>query len=264
MEVLKQPELGQSILTLRQKKKITLEELVEICNINVRTLQRIEAGEVTPRDYTIRIILDALDYNFEQVESSILKKSAIKNLQMGWIAGIVYFVFGIFEIVVDYERFEEGLPYYFPLLYTTVKIIVTISFIFFMLGFFEVGKSYKSSLLKITAFLMMGSFIVIELYDIISVFEDISADEFLLIKGSEAVIFGGVELIFGIALFRLNSNLGSVPKLAGIFEIIAGVFFITFILAFLGLVVLIPATILEIILLYKAYDILNKGDQEII
>jgi transcriptional regulator with XRE-family HTH domain len=30
MEILKQPELGQSILALRQKKKITQEELVEL------------------------------------------------------------------------------------------------------------------------------------------------------------------------------------------------------------------------------------------
>jgi len=259
MEILKQPELGKSILALRQKKKITQEELVEICNINVRTLQRIEAGEVTPRDYTIRIILDALDYNFEQVESSILKKTAIKRLQAAWIAGIIYFVFGIFEIIVDYERFEDGLPYYFPLLYTGIKIIVMAAFVFFMFGFFEIGKNYKNSLLKISAFLMMGSFVVIELYDIVSVFSEMTSEEFLLIKGSEAVIFGGVDIIFGIALFRLDRELGSTPKLAGIFEIIAGACFITFVLGFLGLIVLIPATILEIILLYKAYDILQKG-----
>jgi len=260
MEILKQPELGQSILGLRQKKKITQEELVEICNINVRTLQRIEAGEVTPRDYTIRIILDALDYNFEQVESAILKKTSIKRLQVAWIAGIVYFVFGIFETVVDYERFGDSLPYYFPLLYTGVKIIVLISFIAFMFGFFEVGKYYKSALLKISAFLMMGSFVVIELYDIISVFSAMTSEEFLLIKGSEAVIFGGIDIIFGIALFRLDKSLGLLPKVAGIFEIIVGAFFISFVLAFFGLLVLIPATILEIVLLYKAYDLLEANE----
>jgi len=259
MEILKQPKLGQSILELRQKKKITQEELVEICNINVRTLQRIEAGEVTPRDYTVRIILDALDYNFEQVESSILKKTAIKRLQAAWIAGIIYFVFGIFETIVDYQRFEDGLPYYFPLLYIGVKIIVSAAFLFFMFGFFEIGKSYKSPLLKITAFLMMGSFVVIELYDIVSVFSEMTSEEFLLIKGSEGVIFGGVDIIFGIALFRLGW-LGIVPKLAGIFEIIAGAFFVTFVLGFLGLIVLIPATILEIILLYQCFDKVNSNN----
>src|ERR1035437_4976339 len=58
-----QPELGKRIAELRKAKGFTQEELVEKCNINVRTLQRIESGEVTPWSYTIRTIFTALDYN---------------------------------------------------------------------------------------------------------------------------------------------------------------------------------------------------------
>lgn len=57
-----QPDLGKKIAELRKAKGLTQEELVEECNLNVRTLQRIESGEVTPRSYTIRIIFNALDY----------------------------------------------------------------------------------------------------------------------------------------------------------------------------------------------------------
>ncbi|MCS5489833.1 helix-turn-helix domain-containing protein [Algoriphagus limi] len=46
---MKQPELGKKISELRKAKGMTQEELVEKCNLNVRTIQRIEAGEVTPR-----------------------------------------------------------------------------------------------------------------------------------------------------------------------------------------------------------------------
>ena len=60
---MKQPELGQKIIELRKKKGLTQEELVEKCNINVRTLQRIESGEVNPRNFTIKIIFETLDYN---------------------------------------------------------------------------------------------------------------------------------------------------------------------------------------------------------
>jgi transcriptional regulator with XRE-family HTH domain len=42
--IMKQPELGQKILKLRKQKGFTQEELVAQCNINVRTIQRIEAG----------------------------------------------------------------------------------------------------------------------------------------------------------------------------------------------------------------------------
>ena len=60
---MKQPELGKKIAELRKAKGLTQEELVQKCNLSVRTLQRIESGEVTPRSYTIRIIFAALDYN---------------------------------------------------------------------------------------------------------------------------------------------------------------------------------------------------------
>src|SRR5690606_18102453 len=62
--IMKQPELGLKIVELRKAKGLTQEELVERCNINVRTIQRIEAGEVTPRSYTIKSIMAALGYDF--------------------------------------------------------------------------------------------------------------------------------------------------------------------------------------------------------
>lgn len=58
-----QPNLGKRIADLRKAKGLTQEELVQKCNISVRTLQRIESGEGSPRSYTLRIILDALDYS---------------------------------------------------------------------------------------------------------------------------------------------------------------------------------------------------------
>lgn len=57
-----QPELGKKIAELRKAKGLTQEELVEKCNLSVRTLQRIESGEVTPRSYTLKTIFAALEY----------------------------------------------------------------------------------------------------------------------------------------------------------------------------------------------------------
>lgn len=64
---MKQPELGKKISELRKEKGLTQEELVDLCNINVRTIQRIEAGEVTPRSYTLKTILKALDCDLEEI-----------------------------------------------------------------------------------------------------------------------------------------------------------------------------------------------------
>ena len=65
--IMKQPELGRKISELRTAKGLTQEELVEKCNISVRTIQRIEAGEVTPRSYTVKTILAALDYDLSKI-----------------------------------------------------------------------------------------------------------------------------------------------------------------------------------------------------
>ena len=67
--IMQQPELGLKISELRKSKGYTQEELVEKCNISVRTIQRIEAGEVTPRSYTIKTILSALDYDLKAIQN---------------------------------------------------------------------------------------------------------------------------------------------------------------------------------------------------
>ena len=58
-----QPNLGKKIAELRQAKGLTQEELAKKCNLSVRTIQRIETAEVTPRSYTIKLIFTNLDYD---------------------------------------------------------------------------------------------------------------------------------------------------------------------------------------------------------
>ena len=67
---MKQPELGRKILELRKQKGFTQEELVEHCNINVRTIQRIEAGEVMPRSFTLKTILNVLGEDLDNLKST--------------------------------------------------------------------------------------------------------------------------------------------------------------------------------------------------
>jgi transcriptional regulator with XRE-family HTH domain len=97
-ELMKQPELGRKILELRKAKGFTQEELVIKCNINVRTIQRIEAGEVTPRSYTVKIILEALGYDLNtiQVKESennfnLATNQDTRFLKTAFFMGIVYF-----------------------------------------------------------------------------------------------------------------------------------------------------------------------------
>ncbi len=47
-------------MELRKQHGLTQEELAEKCAVNIRSIQRIEAGDVNPRAYTRRILAAAL------------------------------------------------------------------------------------------------------------------------------------------------------------------------------------------------------------
>ena len=81
-----QPELGQKIVALRKQKGLTQEELVEACGLNVRTLQRIETGEVNPRSHTVRLIFQALDYAPE-----VMPQKEQPGIPTGWKAKVLKF-----------------------------------------------------------------------------------------------------------------------------------------------------------------------------
>jgi len=59
-----QPDLGRKVTELRQQKGLTQEQLAERCEVNPRTIQRIENGEVDPRTYTLQCLSRELDFDF--------------------------------------------------------------------------------------------------------------------------------------------------------------------------------------------------------
>ena len=95
--IMKQPDLGKKIIELRKAKGLTQEELVNICNLNVRTLQRIEAGEVTPRIYTIKTIFAALDFDLHVVQGSNLKGSPDRRLSR-WLRQFLWYCKDLFNL----------------------------------------------------------------------------------------------------------------------------------------------------------------------
>src|SRR5687768_11452108 len=62
--------LHERVLAARRKKGFTQEELAELAKVTVRTIQRIESGETTPRSYTLKAIAAALDISFESLQNT--------------------------------------------------------------------------------------------------------------------------------------------------------------------------------------------------
>ena len=75
-----------------------------------------------------------------------------------------------------------------------------------------------------------------------------------------SVIVGTLTLIFGIGLLRLQDGMGELSRAAGVLEIVIGSALITVILFFIGYVVMVPAVIVEILVLYRGYEYLSKSE----
>jgi transcriptional regulator with XRE-family HTH domain len=264
---MKQPALGQKILELRKQKGFTQEELVAACNINVRTIQRIEAGEVSPRSFTVKAILEVLGFEYKAVFENtftsgkfdailrIDKNNISKAIHIAWILGIVYFVIGFLEIYTEYSRVVKSEAVFSNLVYSIVKIISIISFTFFIRGFVVVGNIYKSDLLQIVAFIILLATILFGIYDIFSLFFFEEIIEFSLY--ARIATFGVLIILLGVGFIQLYKKLGVLSLVTGILEILAGLFLILFLVE-IGIAVIFPLQLLENILLFTISNKLSK------
>lgn len=260
---MKQPELGSKISELRKQKGFTQEELVEMCNINVRTLQRIESGEVTPRSYTVKTILSALDYDLEILKEHEVEEGASKIgyiaqkeaksihflLTMAWISGIFFLISAIFEGIGDYVRVEDGDFIYGQWGHLTVKILVLVFNLLFLYGFLISGKLLNNYLMKIATVLMMVALIAFYGYDIISLFNEILDIEAVFL--AEAIIFGVLGMLFGAAILKSGKKLRTVAFAAGGSELLMSFCLLTVFLSPLALFLFFPTVILEMVFLFK-------------
>ena len=148
---MKQPGLGKKILELRKQKGLTQEELVEICNINVRTIQRIEAGDVTPRSFTVKTILEALEIDagtfFEESiheENKIQLSASDKSvLRVSWISGIFVSITSVIGMIIEFILISDG-DFYNNGLFLRIGwgIPFLISLFFFLNGYKTVSYTH--------------------------------------------------------------------------------------------------------------------------
>ncbi len=217
---MKQPKLGEKITALRKQKGLTQEELIEKCNVSVRTIQRIEAGEVTPRSYTLKAILKALDYDFSKIQSEPLKitsvEEALESFKSNWfqeakekhLSVIPLIVFAI--IMVCFFTIE------FPIL-TVALFGCLLGFVLpFYAGYLESGKKHvlqrqlnkkeavkiKYSWLKLLGILSIFFTLIIyygwNIYKVLSInSEDLSGSDWMSI-----IVFSVILLLFGFFALR--------------------------------------------------------------
>jgi len=268
--MMKQPELGHKILELRKAKGFTQEELVERCNINVRTIQRIEAGEVTPRSYTIKSIMDALEYDFsslviEKEEDKAPNEEAPRErrfIKVAFFVGIVYFMLALIEGIVDLLP-VIGEPEDQLMVgdwYALIKVSVIATYAVFMLGFYRISLVHPNTLVMLSSILLIAGTTLTLSGDIYSFYT--GNIDFIYIQVLKAILLGGFYVTFGIGIWRYQSQFGSLASAAGVLGIISGVAFLTVIFAVPGLIVFTVFEILQLVFLFKVYKYKEKEKQD--
>ena len=261
-----QPGLGILIADLRKKQGLTQEELVERCNLNVRTIQRIEAGEVNPRSYTVKNILEALgtsiDDVFKEEKSEGSAQDSISTSQKtatdfmlasGAISGIIYlFIKTISQIFSISSVFGEDndMPI---LLFAILSISEFVFLAWFYLNLYRIGLARYSKLFAYSSLIFIVVIALLKLLELIVYPYDTEEHFWYRIPLAISIMFiyGLCYVFLGIGLFTERHRSRDMVKWAGIFGIIGGFGFITLILFPVGMIGTLVFEILLIALLFS-------------
>lgn len=260
---MKQPQLGQKIQEWRKAKGLTQEELVDQCNINVRTIQRIEAGEVTPRAHTVKAILEVLDIHPGEIKyPEIEENHGIEQnnqdqlaswLKFSFVAGIVYLVLAVIETVVDVQLFMEkssfsvGLGY----LYTFLKMSVLVLFIIFTGAFYKLGGALSNLFLKVMSVVLLILTAVFILEDVVTYWMGVELFTGLIFR---SMIAGLAYVLFATCFLYLSNTKGRSYLIVGALGIFTGVSFMTVVFAVPGLIFLTIFEVSLIGLIHQEYQ----------
>ena len=137
---------------------------------------------------------------------------------------------------------------------------MAISFALFARGFIALSVVFENTLLKVAAYILIVATGGMAILDVTSLLVE-EAETLWLPYSVAAVLFGGLSIVFGVALIRLQDGMGELARIAGILEIVMGCMLITVFLFFISYVIMVPAVIVEILVLYRGYEYLSKSTE---
>lgn len=266
---MQQPELGMQLTALRKAKNLTQEELVEKSHVSVRTIQRIESGEVLPRMSTVKILWEALGEHYEPLstkpgqvmepQKSTLPNASRDTVLIAALAGAVYLVCQIILGTMDiaWITSEGGWNSSVNAIYTGLTAVMVVSYALFARGFIALSTVFENSLLKGVAYMLIIAVAGMGILDVTSLSVE-EVETLMLPYAAAAIVFGALSIVFGVALIRLQDGMGELSRIAGMLEILMGCLLITVVLFFISCVIMIPAVIIEILILYRGYEYLSR------
>ena len=259
---MKQPELGKRLNEIRLRKGITQKELSDLCSVDIRTIQRIESGEVEPRMSTLKILAAAL----ENDELFINQNNSVEgNIQfrvvylISLIAGVFYFFnFILYSVVVPNFTSISGGPVIFVL-----SMIHIITGVLLFLGFVIVGKRHQNWLLLVASVLIIILIPVFVIVDSLARVTGVSI--FIYLIKATVVLIGITGILFGSGLIKSGISGKILFTVAGVIQIIENLMFIIPFLPvqYIGLWLAIPANFILLLILYFELTNFKKTGNQI-
>jgi transcriptional regulator with XRE-family HTH domain len=252
---MKQPELGAYITTLRNNKGLTQKELAEQCNVDIRTIQRIENGDVVPRMYTVNLLSKALDAEINVSANAnteiVIDEKFIQHMRFSWIWGIVF--------SVNYVGVVYNIITHSSTLFSKLGIIVNIAgYILFSKGFYHLGKKYNNRVLAISTLLSMVLVAYINMIYFLPTLFIYYFQVYILMCA--CAIFVAIGMIIQ-GNKPTNTSRFNLYNIAGVVGIIQSLMFLTFDFKIqsAGLVISAFCNLIAIAILYNQY----RGDEKI-
>jgi hypothetical protein len=135
---------------------------------------------------------------------------------------------------------------------------MVISFTLFVRGFILLSNIFENTLLKIVSYMLIVATAGLGILDVSSLSVE-EVESLWPAYGAAAVLFGTLGIVFGVSLIRLQDSMGELSRIAGILEILMGCLLVTVVLFFLAYVIMIPAVVIEILVLYRGYEYLSRS-----
>ena len=143
---MKNNDYGKKLIKARQANGWTQMDLSEKSNISLRTIQRIESGEVNPRAYTLNQLSEIIGLDFfEELENSGASKSEIRHSGFTLLKMILWHFSDLFNLKTNTMK------------KVTILTIITTAICFGLFSLTSEIKAQDSKDIDLSKFMQLGS-----------------------------------------------------------------------------------------------------------
>jgi len=172
-----------------------------------------------------------------------------KKLKIAAWAGLLSLLLIPPEIYLEHVLDEQPGTQWIFILILCIYVISVLFTALLYYGFYLIGKRFNTPFLFISSIIIILLMIAWYIFQVFNLQEPIAF--YSTFGGVILIIFGLSRIGFGYGLYEIRETLGTPATSIAILEFVIGLFLITLVVYFVGLLVSIVVTILQFILLIR-------------